>query len=470
MDIISKEKLGEMLENMATLVKRTEKAEKKVKELETNVGNDIAAKGYRPITSINSDEQRAMRAFGVSHPAKLLDVNIAHPNFKNVPPELKHTALTFKKTVDIARFTAQMFNRDGFDHVGGDNNSDRMASVKSIGDTYYGKNVLAPTIKAFGSTVGGSGDEWVPTAVSTSYLEEYELEHVLESRIQKITMPTNPFEMPKIKDVSKARLATEGQTNFGAGEYGTDKITFSAKKLQEFYPLPEELQEDSAPDFLSIAREEVIRAQQRAAESALINGDDDGTHIDSDTQAAGADVAEKAWDGWRKLALANSAAGATLDLGNAAITEQMLSTLRARMGKHGSNVTELLWIVSPVGYAQLLELPSVKTVEVYGQFATVLRGALASYQGIPIVNSQHARDDLSEAGVHDGVTDDRTGLLLVNTKRFYCGERRPIRVKLMPDLPASDRMLLASYRRVDFKGHAQSATEKSVVYGYNVAR
>jgi len=40
----------------------------------------------------------------------------------------------------------------------------------------------------------------------------------------------------------------------------------------------------------------------------------------------------------------------------------------------------------------------------------------------------------------------------------------------MPDLPGSDRWLLASYRRVDFKGHVQGAVEKSVVYGYNGAK
>jgi hypothetical protein len=65
---------------------------------------------------------------------------------------------------------------------------------------------------------------------------------------------------------------------------------------------------------------------------------------------------------------------------------------------------------------------------------------------------------------------DRSALVLVNTKRFYVGQRRPIRVKLMPDLPGSDRWLLASYRRVDFKGHTQGAVEKSAVYGYNIAK
>jgi len=64
---------------------------------------------------------------------------------------------------------------------------------------------------------------------------------------------------------------------------------------------------------------------------------------------------------------------------------------------------------------------------------------------------------------------DRAALLLVNLTRFYLGNRRAIQVKLMQDLPAYDRWLLASYRRSSFVGHVQSATEKSVVYGYNAA-
>jgi hypothetical protein len=61
-------------------------------------------------------------------------------------------------------------------------------------------------------------------------------------------------------------------------------------------------------------------------------------------------------------------------------------------------------------------------------------------------------------------------MLLVNMTRWYIGNRRPIQVRLMMDLPYQDRWLLASYRRVAFKGFDQSALETSVVYGYNIAK
>lgn len=462
----TKDQLDAMLQETKALKQRTEAAEAKVKALEDEKENIIAKHSISTTSrSGSSDEARTMKFFGVSHPKQLLQVNVAHPRYRHVPDELKHMALSFKKSVDTARWISQMFYGEPMDRIGKRDQDDSLSSVKGVLDHHFGKHVLAPVLKAFGSTVGGAGDEWVPTALSTSYIPEYELEKVLEQRVREVSMPTNPFELPVLKDVTKARKATENSA-MSAANFGTDKIAFSAVKLAEYFEIPEELTEDSAPDFLGAARDEVVLAQRRAAESAMINGDDDGTHLDSDTHVAGADVAEKIWKGWRRQAIAN-ASPATLDMAGV-INATNLRSLRAVMAKFGSNPRELMWVVGPSVYTQFLALAEVATIDKFGPQATVLNGALAAYQGIPIVNSEHMREDLNATGVFDNVTTNRGAVLLVNTTRWYLGQRRPIRVKLMSDLPSQDRWLLASYRRVDFKGHTQSATEKSVVYGYNV--
>jgi hypothetical protein len=457
-----------MSTELETIMAETESLKAKVKALETEK-EELVAKGYTPTGSRSySDEQRALRYFGKSHPKELLAVNVAHPDFARVPDELKHVVLTFKKSVDISRMISQMFAGQPLDRIGGkEEQNDAVSHVKGMLDHSFGKEVLAPMVKAFGTTVVGGGAEWIPTAISSAYIEEYELEKIIEQRLQQVTMPTSTFVLPKVKDVTKARKAGEG-AQMTAANYGTDKVTLSAVKLAEYYELPEEMDEDSAPSFLASARSEVVLSQKRAAEAALINGAT-GVHIDSDTAALGADVAEKIWNGFRKLALANSANGATYDFLNAAATEALLQVLRARMGKFGVSPRQLMWVVGPVVYQQMLGLPNVATVDKFGPMATVLQGALAAYCGIPITISEYMREDLNDAGVYDGVTKTRAGILLVNTTRSYVGTRRPIQVKLMQDLPSYDRWLLASYRRVAFSAHAQSATEKSVVYGLNVA-
>lgn len=416
-------------------------------------------------SSSTSDEMRAMKAFGCTHPKQLMTVNTAAPRFAKVDPYLKHIVRDLKQTVDIGRFVAQMYHGAPRDHVGGKANEDRVASVKNICETYYGRNELFPRLKAFGSTVVGAGDEWIPNLVASQYVEEFELDFALAGKFREIAMPSNPYDLPVLKDVLKAQKVAEGAAAV-ARNFGTDKIRFSATKLECYNEIPEELNEDSAPDFLAVARQEVVLAHSRAVESAIINGDSDGTHLDSDTQAGSALLAEKIWDGLRKRALANGAFGSK-SLG-AALSDAGMSSLRALMGKHGVSPESLLWVVGPKLYQQIMSLPNVATVDKFGPNASILRGALAAYQGVPICVSQHMREDLNASGVYDGVTSTKAAILLVNTSRFYLGMRRAPQVRLVQDSPNYDRYLLAAYQRIDFQGHTQSASEASVCYGYNV--
>lgn len=462
--MINKEQLESILTEQEVLKKKVEEAEIKCKKLEEeNIKMTHSIIGSRS----DSDEARLMRYFSVSHPSKLLSMNVCDPKFKSVPEELKHLAIDFKRSVDIARMTAQMFHGAPLDSDRTEEN--QPAKVKNILDTFYGKNVLAPKIKAFGSTVSGGGDEWVPTIVSQNYIEEYILERALEQRFKVVPMPSNPFDMPVIAAGTKARKATEGVIGT-ASNFSTSKLTLSATKLYQYSELPEELNEDSAPNFLAAARDDVIMAQKNAVESAIINGDNDGTHIDSDTQALGADVAEKIWSGLRREALLNSANGSTYDFLNAIVDDTKLGVMRTRLGKFGVNPNELAWIVGPTVYAQMTRLANVVTMDKVGVNATVLTGTIGYYNGSPIIVSEYMREDLNASGVYDGVTDTRMGILLVNLTRWFIGNRRPIQVKVMMDLPYHDRWLLASYRRVAFKGMTQDAVEKSVAYGYNIAK
>lgn len=415
-----------------------------------------------------SDEERAMRAFGCSHPAQLLRVNTSLKRFNGVPAELKQIVVDLKMAVNTSRWISQQFHGEAQDHIGSDPKNDRAAKVKGMLDHYYGKNELSSRLKAFGSTVVGAGDEWVPTLMSEMYAEELQIPRAVQDKFQEMRIDSAPYDLPVVGGYTKARKIAEN-TGMTDANFTTSKITFTPTKLGEYYIIPEELTEDSAPAIYQLGTSEVVEAQRRAVEAAIINGDDDGTHIDSDTQAGAADLAEKIWKGLRRQALANSANGGTTDFSNAAVSEALLRTLRARMKKAGTTPSDLLYIVDPIVLQQMIGLTNVSTIEKYGDKATVVTGELARYQGSPIVASEAMRSDLNATGVYDGVTTNRAGILLVNTRRWYIGMRRPIVVKIQQDLPGQDRWLLASYQRLDFKGHAQSANEVSVSYGYNIA-
>ena len=421
--------------------------------------------------SYDSDEQKCMRYFSVPHVKDLLRLNTAHPRYKRVPDEYKHMVLDLKRDIDISRMTQQIVYGEQLDRgevVEGDN--PRFAAVKGVLDgNYYGRQVLAPKLKAFGSTVASAGDEWVPTAISSQFIEEFELDRNVAQQFKQVRMTTNPFTIPVQDNVTIARKQAESAAAGGiAGtNFGTSDITLSATKLVEFMPLPDELNEDSAPEILGLVRSEVVEAQGRAVEIAMLDGDTAGAHQDADVTAA--EDARKSWDGLRKLALANSA---TIDFAAGALTVDKLRQMRELMGKFGVSVRDMAWICSSKGYNQFLDLDEVTTVEKFGQMATILKGALAALDGIPIVISEFVRDDLDLNGVHTAVpaADITTVVHLVKASRFFWGIRRPIRTRAVMDpTPPADRWLVASWWRGDFKGHTQSATEKTSILGINVA-
>jgi HK97 family phage major capsid protein len=399
----------------------------------------------------NSDEQRLLRTFHCRDLRELLQVNSCADRFRHISAADKHAVITLKATFDCARFMRQIFGHEAKDQeLTTDNGT--LPVVRGILDTAFAKNMgLRSLVRAFSSTGVGDGDEWVPTVISANYVEEYELERKLTAAIKEMPMTSSPWEMPVQTDVTRARLIAEGAAMTDAN-FGTDKIIFGAVKLGEYYFLPEELNEDSAPAILELARRDVVQSQVRAVEDAIINGDTTGTHMDSDVTAAS--DSRKAWKGLRKLALE---ASSTVTFAGGAITELGLSNMRKLAGKYGVNPKQLAWVVGPNGYAQMQRLDKVTTLEKFGPQATVLTGALAVFDGIPVIVSEYIREDLNATGVHDGVTVNRTIVHLANLTRWYVGRRRPIRVRVQQDARLEfDRYQLATYdlgRAFDDPGH-----------------
>lgn len=436
-------------------------AEREVEELKSKALNH-ATYGNRS----NSDEQRALAAFGCSNVAQLVRVNTASPDFAGVPAELKSIVRNLKRSVDAGRAIAQMFHGAPLDHVGANPEQDKVAAIKNITETYFGRNELLPRLKAFGTTVADYGAEFVPTLLSAQYVEEYELGLSLQSRFTEIKMPNSPYEIPLVKDVLKAQRSPEGAAA-EARQWKTAKLTMSAKKLESFHVVPEELTEDSAPDFLKLAQAELLKSHQRAVEAAILNSDSEGAHIDADIEAGSPLAAEKLWKGLRAAALGNASNGGVLDIAGAFTYAKFLK-MRAQMKKFGVEPDQLVLVCGPAVYAQIMGLEQVATADKFGPQASVLKGALSALGGIPICVSQHAREDLAGTGVYDGVTTTKGGVLLVNASRWFIGMRRAPQLRVVQDLPTFDRYLLAAYQRLDFKGHDQGVKETSVCYGVNI--
>jgi len=319
--------------------------------------------------------------------------------------------------------------------------------------------------KAMDTATADEGLEWIPTGFSAELIQKVKLALKVAALHARIVMPMNPFKLPIDGADATAYLAAESTsdtaTKFTASTPGTKNVTFDAVKLACRVLVSTELEEDSVVAILPLLRDKIVQALAEAQENATINGDTAGTHQDSDV--TGANDTRKAWDGYRKLALAS----AKVDLATFNITD--LRAVRAAMGKYGVNPNNLAWIAGISVFNKMLNLSEVLTVDKYGANATILSGELAKLDGIPVIVSEFIREDLNDSGVYDGITTTDTVLPLVYRPAFLYGDRRSITLRVSQELyMETDQDVAIATQRLDFQPVQDAAAEPIIGLGYNI--
>jgi len=459
MDTKKKENdLSVLLDRVKHVVDRCETLENTVQDMEKQKTSFINTSRR----SDNSDEMKSLRLFGARDVKDLLEVNVASPQFNHVPMEYKQQVLDLKRTVDIGRMIAVRFKGGKPDYVAENPKNDIISNLsKEYDASPFCREVLMPKLKAYTT---GANPLWLQEITASSYMSEFELERKVTPLFRDMPMPSSPYNLPVQDGTTIARIAPEN-TQVTDASFSTSRIQMTATKLFQHSVLPEEMDEDSAPAILPVIRDDVVQAQERAYEQAIISGQKSGA---LDTVAIAADDARKAWDGLRKIGRDNSAFGGDYDF-SGTLDDVGLKAMKKQGGKYTINPMALAWIASSSSYHQMTGLEIFSTAEKFGTtLFTNLTGVLGTALGIPVIVSEYFPENLNVVGVEDGITETTTGLVLVNRNRFFLGTRRAIRVRLQPDLPYHDRWLISSYSRKDYQGHVQNATETSVIYGYNV--
>ena len=361
--------------------------------------------------------------------------------------------------MDSARAIAVLFYGGKSDRIGRTEKEDKIQNLKSeLEASPFGKEIMLPMAKAYTT---GANTDWLAEITASAYMAEFELDRKVTALFRDVPMPSSPYHHPTQDGTTTARIIGENIAMTDAS-FATGRLTFDATKLGQFSIVPEEMNEDSAPSILPTIRDDVIQAQERAYETAIINGNF------ADTLGLGADDARKAWDGLRKLGTDNSAFGGDYDFAGT-LTDAGMKAMKKQGGKFTVNPMALAWVASASAYHQMTGLEVFSTAEKFGNtLFSNLTGVLGVALGIPVIISEFFPETLTATGVDDGI-GGFTGLILVNRQRFFVGTRRPIRVRVMQDLPQHDRWLMSSYSRKDYQGRIQSATETSVINGYNIA-
>jgi hypothetical protein len=118
------------------------------------------------------------------------------------------------------------------------------------------------------------------------------------------------------------------------------------------------------------------------------------------------------------------------------------------------------------GLIKMLGLAEVITVEKYGPLATIVTGQLASLDGIPVVVSEHMRDDVAATGVNTGVGPNTlSNLVLANRRAWIRGVRRAPTIKTKEDIE-TDQLIAVVTWRGDFQ-RVLGTAETHTVQGRN---
>ena len=435
--------------------------------------------GHKAKNKMTPELTKNLSKWGVKSLNDLMKVNTANKKYAYLGQDEIQRVKDLKEAVDIAVVTAQVLK---FRETEGKSSDVTAAEVKALG--FFAED-LDFHLKTFGIEGGDEGFEWIPTAVSDSYIDEFNLERKVSGLFQEIRMPTNPYRFPVLTGGAIARKVGAVTALAPAQVFKTDKtITFDAIKMTNQYELPEELNEDSAPDVVKVIRQELIEGQEKAMEIAILEGDTAGTmHYFSQLPdvtvgtliSAIPDSAELFFDGLRLRALASGALGA-VDAGAVQVSETELSKARSALGKFGVDPTQLAIICESKGYNQLLQLDDVRTLEQYGAKAPVITGELAKYEGAPVIVSEYLRDDTSVTGKNTlAGPNDKLSILMVNRKRWFVGLRRAIQVRVEKNRTQYDVLDMVSFARKAFQGvlkpdASNYAQESSVSLIYNIAK
>lgn len=336
-------------------------------------------------------------------------------------------------------------------------------AIKSLRESIvYGKGA-----KALTTTGAGTGLELIPSDLSADLQMRMYIESMLAAEMlaAEIAMPTQPFELPLVTTRPTFRIGSEAPgADPTASDVGTGKVVLDSKKLIGMSEYSYEADEDSIIAILPMIQEQLAAGAADAYEDALINGDTAGTHQDTGVAATSA---LKAFNGFRKLALANNATKKSLN--GSGITADNLSAMRKQMGKFGMRPADLMLLVGPNGYNDLVNLDETLTFDKVGNTAAarILTGNAASIFGIRIVVSAQVRENLNATGVIDGVTTNLGSLLLINKPQFMVGSRRGFTVEVDIDRKRQINSVIASFRRAFTPKETPNATNPTVVLGFN---
>lgn len=332
-----------------------------------------------------------------------------------------------------------------------------------------GRSDIDTVIRAMDTQEAGHGQEWSDMASFTpDVIQAVVRERKVTSLFERRDIPRSPYIWPVQGSRPQAyytneQTASTGQTAVKSSKFGTERTQFDAKYLNVNIWTSQEFEDDSIVTVGPQVQENCLFGLVDGEEDGIINGDNDGTHMDYDTES-GADPLHprKVVKGLR----ARVNAGAKVDLAGGDILDAVVNAT-AKMGPYGARKNDLAIITGVSGEAALLKSGKLQTIDKYGQFATLLTGEVGRIFNIPVIVSEYIREDLSAGGANtNGGSNDTTIALIAHRKAFVTAVQKGVQFEPGREALFNQDFLIAR-ERIDF-GSWYSATHNTVALIHNI--
>ena len=326
------------------------------------------------------------------------------------------------------------------------------------------------TRAAMDSTTTGSGDELVATLEARELWMDVNLQTLVAPLITSISMPSNPFDLPRQLGDVNFYPGTENVATTSTAP-GTGKATLTAYELVGQAPYSFTLEEDAVIAMLPEIRAGLVRNVAEVLDDIILNADSTAANgINSDGATISASDAGKGhwligYDGLIHLALVDNTSQANDH--NAAVSDDMFNEIRAKLGRYGARPSELAWIMDVNTFIRAQSISEFRTMDKLGPNATLLTGMLGAIEGIPVIVSEQMRLADTDGKVTDAGNGTDTGrLLILNRTQWAQGFRREMTIDVDRDTQKRQTVVTVSFRHAltERSGTRSTATHTALQY------
>lgn len=315
--------------------------------------------------------------------------------------------------------------------------------------------------------------ELFPTEYSYTMIQDVRTEMKVAGLFQQINLPRSPFTWPVRQPLSgRSYIVTptsvDTPSTIKTRDADAYSVTFDATVFAVRTVWDKQFDEDAIVDLEAYTRDLIVRQLTEDLDDAIINGDDSASHFDSAVTAS--DDPRRLFKGLRKFATSPTTDTvydcAETSKGTAAYEAGDIKRTRKMMGKYGLSPQEAALIQSISAYYDATDFTEVKTLEVFGQQATILTGQLASVWGIPVVVSEKVPETLDDDGLDTGA-GTTTAHILVNRRAYALAMQRGLTLET-DYTPRTQQLEIIGSMRADFQPWEDPTTATAVAVGKKI--